>query len=145
MTTDKPLLFLDVDGVLNSAESRRISVQFSPPCLRQLHRIIEEADPLVVLSSTLRLHRNERIKAHRAIGVRVMPCTPSLRGGRGTEVRAFLETVNPPAPGYVILDDEDEFLPEQKQHFVQTSSHDGLTVAMADEVIRRLLALKPQP
>lgn len=141
--TDKPILFLDVDGVLNTRTSLLCGQELDPACVKRLKRIIAEGDPLVVLSSTWRLMADKRAEVQRAAGIRIMPCTPSLQGSRGTEIRAFLTgSRTAPPPGYVILDDDDDMLPEQLPFFVQTTSADGLTDAIADDVIARLLSYK---
>ena len=56
---------------------------------------------------------------------------------RGDEVQTFLGQC---APGcrYVILDDRDDFLPEQRSHLVQTDPATGLTDALADRAITLL-------
>lgn len=95
----KPILFLDIDGVLNShAWSKRCVLPpdfgqipnwkkqatecIDPDAVAQLNRIVEESRCAVVLSSSWRkaepLHRVTRILRYRGFKHDLLACTPDL-------------------------------------------------------------------
>jgi hypothetical protein len=130
----KPFLFLDVDGVLNTRESFKRGEELDDMCCRRLRRIIADADPEVVLSSTWRLYPPHAKRVWKIIGKRCK-ATPDGRAGRGEQIAAFL--VDFPGRPYVILDDDVfDLLPEQAPFIVQTVSEEGLTDKKADEILR---------
>lgn len=53
--------------------------------------------------------------------------TPKLYKARGEEVQAYLDALDEEPEAYVILDDATDFLPSQKQNFVQTNPDVGFT------------------
>lgn len=143
----KPIIFLDIDGVLNSTEtadelgvSDELLLTVAPCHVRHLTALLDVTDADVVISSTWRKHHSlaqivdglvrrggmpER-HWHRFIDV-----TPRLWSvPRGQEIDMWLLTnlgLRPdgmPRP-YVILDDDSDMLPHQMPHFVQVA--DGLT------------------
>ncbi len=135
-----PVLFLDVDGVLNRCGKSHQGIEDDKLAL--LRRIIIETECRIVLSSTWRLfERNlQRIKKE----IELHDVTPDLseRTGaiyiskqRGDEIQAWLDTN--PADCFCILDDDAD-MGELLPHLVKTDSFTGLTPDLACEVINRL-------
>lgn len=156
MTMRFPLLFLDVDGVLNSARWCREKppgggIGIDPSAARHLQRIIDETGCKLVLSSTWRkdysiaVMRSKLIAAGMRDPVPLIGYTPDLdepaRPGcvinlaptRGREVQQWIDTNGFSGP-YVCLDDEvHDFLPAHP--LVQTTFHNGLMREHADACI----------
>jgi hypothetical protein len=149
---DKPLLFLDFDGVLNSTSwairtKQRGIWGIDPDTIPHLQRIVDETGCNIVVSSTWRIGRSriELIEVLHSAGMRI-PCpvidkTPVHGYGRyrGNEVADWLES-NGYAGKFVCLDDDGDYLPGQP--LVQTSCEFGLTAEHAD---RCILILSGQP
>lgn len=153
---ERPILFLDVDGVLNSRAYIERGGSLScrtdgidPQAVGHLQRIVDETGCSIVLSSTWRLIHSLADMRGRLItkGMR-SPCplrdkTPDLRarGGkieryrRGLEVNAWISNMGFSAP-YACLDDDSDFMPGQ--NLVQTHFDTGLMAEHADRCIRIL-------
>lgn len=154
------VIFLDIDGVLNSMDwyKRRTRVksktwdeyhaqEFDPVALALIKRVINETGAKVVLSSTWRLSK-EGVKFIKSIGIDILDCTPHLPRPtntsveyceRGKEIKAWIEK-NIEDRGevvdrYVIIDDDTDMLPEQQAQFFNTDNRFGLTEPIAKEVI----------
>jgi hypothetical protein len=54
---------------------------------------------------------------------------------RGYEIKEWLTAHGKGVESYAILDDEQEMLPEQQSHFVQTNPAVGITEEDADAII----------
>lgn len=147
----KPILFLDIDGVLNTFGSQPQGgiLGLSPVHVGRLKRILDTVPCDVVLSSTWRIIGRNLAKAElmmESIGHDFHSTTPSggmTQGGlfvalkRGDEIKEWLKRYKP--AHFVVLDDDvypDEF-PDANQ--VHTDGHEGgLTEEKADEVIAKL-------
>lgn len=165
MTT--PLIFLDIDGVLNAHE-------FDPECgcgridrdkMGRLNRILRATGARVVLSSAWRylVHRGEMnlmglewlLRSHGMISGRLAGITrvdylaprPPYDGRpeswvhtneRGDQVRCWLDSAGATAPPYVVIDDLDLGISAAGHPFVQTDGMVGLTEADADRAIEML-------
>jgi hypothetical protein len=129
----QPFLFLDVDGVLNTHASMHLEEQLDDRCVANLLRIIEEANPDVVLSSTWRFHQAYAMRVWRKIGY-VGAATPRLDLGRGREIASYLS--DHPGRPYVIVDDDSDMLPEQLPFFVQTRFATGLDDKATDKILK---------
>lgn len=138
------VLFLDVDGVLNTSRSRSIFA-LSRPLVRRVERIVNETDCDIVVSSTWRLldegwYRLKRKLEYR--GIRLAGATPDLRFGkngiwRGHEIAAFLQ-LHDSIERYAIVDDDSDMLDFQLRHFFQTDPDYGLTDTIAYRIIQHL-------
>jgi hypothetical protein len=148
---DRPILFLDIDGVLNSHEfCRRVPqrgiIGIDPLAVAHLQRIVDETNCSLVLSSTWRkLHMMSEMRDKLATAgmkrpVPLVDKTPDLGDdtsrGRGLEVNAWLNRTGFRGR-YVCLDDDHDFLPGQP--LVRTHFEFGLTSEIADQCIRVLL------
>lgn len=148
---DKPVLFLDIDGVLISAEFIQqggTSDTFDPQAVAELRRVVDETGCVIVLSSSWRLGHSLADMRGRLIAAGMRhPCplidaTPDLwekdvehSPCRGEEVKAWIETRGFEGP-YVCVDDDTDFLPGQP--LVRTTWAKGFTKEHADECIRIL-------
>lgn len=150
---DASIIFLDVDGVLNSKVSRDTGdhLPASEPLDNLVHIISSVHAGTIVLSSTWRLdslQRNALAHVLASVGLAFISATPdfsvSCKGDRVDEILSWLETHckdgNRP---WVALDDLDLLLMNPKlrpPHFVRTRDSIGLTRENADEAIRLLQA-----
>ena len=148
---NRKLLFLDVDGVLNSTEwaGHRPHRSLLPPaqadqafdeqrldpsCVGRLREVVTAIDASIVISSTWRRRMSvpELIKLLALYGYNNAPiigATPEVRDSdssvtRGTEVAAWLEANAAGSTRYVCLDDDADYLPGQP--LVQTDLDLGL-------------------
>lgn len=151
----KPVLFLDIDGVLNYVGGPTVGGLYwlVPEKVALLEKIIDATQCRVVLSSTWRKFNKSLFAARQmldSIGYELDDTTPILDrqtseawgGGlwigarRGSEIQAWLDE-RPEVTRFVILDDDDDMGP-LSPHWVATDSSVGLTEEIANEVIRRL-------
>lgn len=142
----RKILFLDVDGVLNSEQtlrkSNRVGGDIDPYMVLLVHRIIEATKCEVVLSSSWRHtehSRNEIMKAVPFVDITPNCCT----GIRGCEIYSWINRnidhkERDTSFRYAILDDDSDMLLWQKDHFFQTSFKTGLTEDIVDRVIKHL-------
>lgn len=147
----RPLLFLDIDGVLNNQGSAMVlgspSHVFDPVSVGLVDLLCEQTGARIVISSawrigidlpTLRDDMSEcggGILAKRVIDVtptRVSPMPAAVNASaedlvpyRGAEIKAWVERNNCRRAPYVIVDDDSDMLPEQQPFFVQTRFEDG--------------------
>lgn len=156
----KPVLFLDIDGVLLAGRHWREGHQerypgraiytIPPEMQRPMNELFRRAPYQIVVSSTWR--RDERCRDHiRAAGI-VAPFHADWRTGsghftipgsslvradiRGEEIADWLAR-HPEITRYAILDDDGDMLDEQRPFFVQTDFIEGLTMVH----VERLAAL----
>lgn len=132
------VLFLDIDGVLNSGRtvfafgdyphglSPESIAKFDPVALTLVRNLCRAAGASVVLSSSWRkLHPYSDVAA--ALDLPIIDSTPCLSTQRGPEIAQWLE-LHPEVTHWAIVDDDSDMLPEQLPHFVQTNARDGLTL-----------------
>jgi len=149
------VLFLDIDGVLNSEKwfkERTKEQQFSHAselCVELMHlfdEIVEQTGCKVVLSSTWRLSRTWREDLeHQGLNTNsIIDRTPHMPRPAGTSVEycergkeiAQWLSEHPEVTVYAILDDDRDMLPEQP--FFRTTWKIGLTEEIRDKVIEHL-------
>lgn len=150
------VIFLDIDGVLNSQEwyTERMEKEssydypfdeFSPELVRRFNKIIEKSKADIVVSSTWRIGRSlpELRDLFRFVGIKgnVIGKTSSneFRGDyvRGKEIKQWLEEQREEIQ-YVIIDDDNDMLPEQQEHFIKTTWMYGIEEKHEIEVIKKL-------
>lgn len=148
--TEAPVLFLDVDGVLNCRTSwerypRRHFHMLDEEKIELLNEVCRATGCRVTVASTWRrdtkcrrLLRNRGFRGRfsrdwRTDWLRTF-AEPDLV--RGDEIADWLKRNGSPA--YAIVDDDSDMLPEQMPRFVQTSFEDGLTQTHADRLIALL-------
>lgn len=167
------VIFLDFDGVLNSAASflwekrkktLRIADTLNPVCCSNLQYILENDSSIkIVISSTWRrLHSmvelQNILKSYGVEAARIIGKTPMfMNSHRGREIRAWLDE-NPGVTQYVILDDDgdalsalsiweegkEEATSDTKGHFFQTTCEDGLNMSTSIKVIHLFRGEKPK-
>ena len=157
------LIFLDIDGVLNSDQWMK-SVectsgeypqnQFDPKCVELFNKIVFETGARVVLSSTWRLNYTiEQIREiFKSVHVKceVIDFTPDLKKDndyviRGNEILKWCKD-NEDIIGckylhytdFAILDDNNDMLLWQQNHFYLTERLCGLSPSNVRTVVREL-------
>ena len=148
------IIFLDIDGVLNSSEYRnRMGRKYYSEIIDRskmplLKEIVEATDAKIVLSTSWRKfwnqgeHQLDSIGQHintvfAEFGLSVHSKTPVRENaGRSAEIAAWLDGKRY-VEEYAILDDRDfGWSAEQRVHFVRTDQNgDGLDDVQAQEVI----------
>lgn len=151
------ILFLDVDGVLNSVESCKFYGTFErldPRGVVVLQRIIDTTGAKLVISSTWRLYRGldgmREVLQHAGLRAEVVGITPDLverrdvrgemdLGGfiahpRREEIAAWLAQ-HPEVTAWCALDDDPDAGP---LNLIRTDDRVGLTEANADAAIALL-------
>ncbi|MEI6580790.1 MAG: HAD domain-containing protein [bacterium] len=136
------ILFLDIDGVCNSAKTFDKDPKDYFPLDKFMcflvGKIQLDTGCEVVLSSSWR-HHLEGIKTVEQKIVPILDITPDLEVDsiRGDEIQEWLDE-HPEVEKYAIIDDDDDMLPEQEENFFQTDFQTGLTDEIAKKVIKHL-------
>ena len=136
--TNQRILFLDIDGVLNSEEyykncnnSSENFSRFDSSSVSLIKSLIEEFSLKIVISSTWRYGAVDRLmhelKKNKLLDYLYHDWfTPVIHPAhRGTEIKLWLD-LHSEVADYVIIDDDDNMLEEQKNYFVRTSLHLGM-------------------
>ena len=159
----KKILFLDIDGVLNTkwwytqmdrnTPRDKYGYAFDPRAVANLKKIVEETGADIVMSSSWKsmgLSQMKEMWSVRNLPGNIIDITPdylseSLLNSdlnndevlyeRGCEIKGWLSLHKDEAIHYAILDDMDDILPEQQQRFVQTDPELGITEADAKTII----------
>ena len=133
----RKIIFLDIDGVLNSVrscaalrgypwsfEAEQMGL-FDEVALRLMRRAIEETGAKVVVSSTWRIRRTIGELAA-GLDMPVVGKTPRNNDERrrGGEIKDWL-TDHPEVTAYAIVDDDSDMLEEQHPFFVHTDGKEG--------------------
>lgn len=149
-----PLVFLDIDGVLNSKpwflqqrESGAVATELmglydlDPAACGLLQRLCEETGAGLVIVSTWRLYHPQEVLAElltqRGVTAPILGMTPDLsrleersyKHQRGAEVQWWLDQLAPEiraATRFVILDDVNDYGEDLQGSLVQTSMGTGL-------------------
>ena len=161
------VIFLDIDGVLNTGwwysqmdrntPKDKYGYAFDPISVANLKKILDETGAEIVISSSWKsfgLTEMETMWHDRGLPGRLIGITPNtvsdelllnadldhmeLFSIRGMEIKEWLDKHGKKVSHYVIIDDMDNMLPEQKPHFVQTNPEVGITDKNADEAIMML-------
>lgn len=145
-------IFLDIDGVVTSGRSH---YYFDPVCFERLGRIIAATDGKIVISSSwkgmtvkdtighLTDLRDPFVAGHpfpfcdRIVGITIDWPMGEDEYTRGREVDAYLRLHS--CSSYVILDDREDFLPCQTDHFICVHDSTGIS---DDDVSRAIEILK---
>lgn len=155
------VIFLDVDGVLNSEFSREkernnfdnwMEHEVSEMHVNNLKKIVDATGAQIVLSSSWRFDHPKATgrdfiadplmkvldRKLKAVGLDIIDVTPDLRGKiRGAEIQDWLDR-HSEVERFVILDDDVDMMEEQKPFFVNTTFKNGLTEEMANKAIEIL-------
>lgn len=143
------IIFLDIDGVLNSARSCAAtgdmprglnSLKFFDPIAIALIQKICAQGVQCVLSSTWRLNHHFK-DVGSFLGIPIMGATPvggkirtdsgfelELASRRGVEIdKWFNENKHLNIEKYIIIDDDSDILEHQRKYLVQTTHDDGFS------------------
>lgn len=142
-------IFLDIDGVLNTANyqvwrqfwGREILDDdghlFAPSAVRNLGQLIKCTGAKIVLSSSWRLDGLDVMRKmwkERKMPGEIYDITPYVNareytiGTRGVEIRKWLEEYGGENYKFVIIDDIEDFLDEQQTNVIMTNYRRGLTL-----------------
>lgn len=135
------VLFLDVDGVLNSRSTTNFKDLYpiDPYMAFLIGRIQLQTSCAVVLSSSWRYHP-DGVKNVSERVIELLDTTPLINGSRGEEIQKWLDA-HPGVERYAILDDDTDMLDEQLPNFFKTTFETGLTDEIAEKVIKHLNAV----
>jgi HAD domain in Swiss Army Knife RNA repair proteins len=142
------ILFLDIDGVLNSHRTAHVHGgpsefggvprgggfphSFTPDNLKKfdhvavglVRQLCIETNCSIVLSSSWRVMHTVQDCAN-GLDLPIFDKTPSLAANRGSEIQHWLN-LHPEVEVYAIVDDDSDMLESQKPYFVQTDGREGL-------------------
>lgn len=147
------IIFLDVDGVLNSINKlietykqtnkphSGYSYPFDESCLENLELLVRTTNSKIVITSTWRKNtegRNTLINALKKYGLdkEVVGYTPIMGEIRGIEIKKFLSTLNY-KPNFIILDDDTD-MGDLLTHLIKINKQVGLTSKDVEEAIKKL-------
>jgi len=125
------ILFLDIDGVLNSRRSALAfnglphpgrEDKFDQVAVALIRRLCNNGVK-IVLSSSWRIGRGNGYK--QILDLPIIDRTPTLEGIRGREIASWLSRNGEP-DNWAILDDDSDMLREQMPHFVHVDARNGL-------------------
>lgn len=163
------IIFLDIDGVLNTERYLRVQVQkfgykdlatmqynFDPVALNNLKEIIETINANIVISSTWRLNRDnnesskewsELIRNLDSVGIgdKVIGITPIVTDSknmpvRWLEIKRWLqENTDINIEEFIIIDDEWEMGEYTETNFARCWSYSGLTSEVKEKVLSMFL------
>ncbi len=161
------IIFLDLDGVLNSAayfkslkdkgiHQDKILNSLEPGMVERLNKIIDRTGAKVVISSTWRkLHSMDELKAFLVeFGFRyvdnVIDVTPTMNTDRGLEIHRWLTAQkerlsydSDPITHFCIIDDNNDMvLPYLLSRFVWTTWDDGMEDNHVEKAIETLESIE---
>lgn len=146
------VIFLDIDGVLNSLRScvalggypfpgrskERDWHLFDEVAVGLLRRAVRKTGAVCVLSSSWRLGMDvpELKDLADRLGVPIIGKTRDTYGSerRGPQIRDWLLS-NPEVDRYAILDDDSDMMPEQMPYFVKVFYDEGFSYAQHKQLI----------
>lgn len=158
------VVFLDIDGVLNTKEWQgrmtsdtlkdEFSYAFSPVAVANLTHIIDETGAEIVISSSWKFYGVAKLREmwkNRNLPGTILDITPNtvsdevllnanleeieLGVCRGNEIKEWLSRHKQKVSNYVIIDDFYDLLPEQEEHAVITNTFMGITEKDAEKAI----------
>lgn len=160
----KKILFLDIDGVLNTSwwytkldrntPKDKYGYAFDLRSVANLKKILDETGAEIVISSSWKsfgISELEDMWQDRGLPGKLIGITPNtvsdemllnadldhmeLFSIRGTEIKEWLTKHGKHVSHYAIIDDMDNMLTEQRLHFVKTDPEIGITVDDAEKAI----------
>jgi hypothetical protein len=154
------IIFLDIDGVLNSEEyfikrnktgydEKYPLSEFDSEAVKRFNRIIKATNASIVISSAWRIGRttNQLKELFKKVGINgtIIGKTPSLKGRcrfgetvRGDEIQFWMLNSKVKFDNYVILDDDNDMCKNQQNNFVKTMWKYGLKDWHVEDAIKIL-------
>jgi hypothetical protein len=158
------VIFLDIDGVLNTkwwytqmdrnTPKDKYGYAFDPRSVANLQKIVDVTGADIVISSSWKsfgLSELEEMWQDRGLPGKLIGITPNsvsdemllnadldhieLFHIRGMEIKEWLDKHGKKVSHYVIIDDMDNFLPDQQPYFVQTNPEVGITEEDKDIIV----------
>ena len=136
------IIFLDIDGVLNSQRSAVANSDFGnimdhdswnaldPVAIKLLRHVCNETGADCILSSSWRILATQEdiIAFQDFLEVPIIGVTPrGMHGVRGEEIKEWLDNCKEHVESFCIVDDDNDMLDDQQDNFVQTDERIGLT------------------
>ena len=163
----KKIIFLDIDGVINTKEwhskmtkdtpKDEYGYAFDPIAVANLAHIIDKTGADIVISSSWKFYGVPKLREmwkKRNLPGTILDITPNtisdemllnanldefqLGVCRGNEIKEWLSRHEDIISNYVIIDDFDDMLSEQEDHVVLTESLIGITDWDAEKAIKIL-------
>lgn len=141
----RPVLFLDIDGVLNTTYESMGTLD--PRLIARLRYVVSASGCLVVLSSAWRKlyplpQITDRLQQHGFVG-HLFACTPALYEGRqtaprGHEIAAWMALASIGPDRIAVVDDEPAGMGDLRSRLVQTDPNLGMTDTDAHKLVRLL-------
>lgn len=147
------VIFLDIDGVLNSSRScyafggfphdfgTAAMARFDHVAIALIRKACELTDASIVLSSTWRLLHSVHECAN-GLDLPIFDKTPGGGGFRGAQIQEWLDA-HPEVEKWVIVDDDSDMLDSQKPQFVQTDFQNGLSYDNYQQIVHLLGEVQP--
>ena len=131
------IIFLDIDGVLNSIEyvtetynalkrTLKREEMFDPVCMKNLKQIVDKTDAKIVITSSWKIGDMELLhEVFSKYGINIFDKTKHYGDRRGKEIRDWMAE-HQEAKKFIIIDD-DYFkdYPGLDDHIVHTSIYSG--------------------
>ena len=145
----RKIVFLDIDGVLNSKETLKRCgggiLGIDPYLVSIFNHIILETDAEIVISSSWRHSPRGMEDIKKALVHPILDKTPKCCAGiRGVEIYQWInkniDYDKRDDLKYAILDDDSDMLLWQKDSFFQTTFDKGITKEIVQKVIKHLNA-----
>ena len=129
------IIFLDIDGVLNSQRTCVANngyphdflpssmEMFDHVAIKLIRKACELSGASIVLSSTWRIMHTVHEVAN-GLDLPVFDKTTTKDGRRGKQIQEWIDK-NPQVTNYAIIDDDSDMEPSQQNNFVHTDYLDG--------------------
>ena len=135
------IIFLDIDGVMNSVEDRFSTKLENDIYWIRLKRLVDETNSAIVLSSSWRIieRLTNRVKERlNEYDIKYIDKTPYL-SSRGNEIKTWLESTDVKIDKFVIIDDEvSDIVGLFPDNVVKTDMHKGLQDEDVDKAVKIL-------
>lgn len=137
------IIFLDIDGVLNTRRSLRAREKANQKCIAALNSLLLRSDAKIVVSSSWRIGRSriqmcDTLNKMGVIPGRILGLTPVIDDNyfRGNEIQAWIDmnASRYEIDSFVIIDDDND-MEHLLPHLVQTNMIDGLTEELAAQAL----------
>lgn len=140
------ILFLDIDGVLNSVRSAVAYEGYPKPsdllelddiAINLIKKVCIKTNSFICLSSTWRYSIKDIIAFAKEIDLPIIAKTPyKLSSNRGEEIQMWLDKNK--VEKYAIVDDDSDMLKEQLPLFVKVDGKNGLSYENYEALLKLL-------